>query len=204
MSIPRVALMVGFGLISSSGPTHETVVKAAAAPVAAAQPAPKPGGPITVRIHVLPDNVRGKGKTAIQAWARTQANIQSSDIIVDGRTPWMFMHKTLVEHKHSDHHFELTAVHLPVGEQIRWVSTRRFCITNIKKTGKDESPYDPNSPENPFPKLRAEGGRTRETCSEKNLVDSGPHDLKPPMAQRYKITFTIDGETVDPDIVCEP
>lgn len=205
MSIPRVVLMVGFGLLSSSGRTHEFVVKAAAP----AQPAPGLGRTISVRIYVLPPDVRGKGKAAIQTWARAQGKIQPSDIIVDGKTPWMFMHNTLVEHKHSDHHFELTAVHLSVSrrEQVRWESDKEFCITNIKKGGKDEHPYEINAPENPFPKLRQEEGRTRETCSGKSLrVESGPPQLPSEVAQRYKVTFRIVGEKdeVDPDLVCEP
>lgn len=199
MSIPRVVPLVMFGLISSVGPAEEPVVKAAS-PQAAATQAQKAPPPVIVRIIVVPRDTWEKGQAAIQNWLQTQSAIrpiQPWDVIVVGKEPWLFIHDTLVPHDHTDYHFELGTVHLSVSrrDHVRWESDREFCIIGI---GKDkDKPTSAGSPDNPF-QLK------KETCTTGKdfWIESGPL-AHTSAGQRYKTTFRINGQSVDPDIVCE-
>jgi hypothetical protein len=119
-----------------------------------------------------------------------------TDIIVFCGLPWHFAGGKLK--KHPDVHTSNPETVLKLDRRTRdrpvWWSEMPFTITKIEK----ENPKDPTLAASPFPVAPV----TSDTDTIGLFVARSPVPTSNAYGQGYKITFTMNGSTIDPNMDC--
>jgi hypothetical protein len=150
-----------------------------------------PKGELTNHAH---DDVMREARRFLQG----QPNPAPTDVVVFSGRPWHFAGGRLRKHSHDMHHkYKDTVLKLSRRRAQRavWWSEKRFDITAIANTRSDgvQDPF-------PMPATVEEsdsGGNTIYVA--RAMVHRAEAD-----DNRYKISFQIGGQAIDPDMDCTP
>lgn len=123
------------------------------------------------------------------------------DIVVIATKPYHLVRKELREHPNVHHEFPDTILQLSIEEENRavWWSTTRFDITDINYSA--HTPRQPGAPRSPFKDLPV----TKEEQDGDGQIVYVARSTAPVQeseGQQYKITLSVNGKDVDPDMYC--
>ncbi len=123
---------------------------------------------------------------------------KATDVIVFGGNPWHFAGGELRKHPEVHRQFPETVLKLFRKTQDRavWWSEHEFRITGIEK----EEPENDGTAAYPF--AFAPEARLQPISGQRIWVARSSVPVNDAYGQEYKITFTIEGRTIDPNMEC--
>lgn len=123
---------------------------------------------------------------------------QETDVIVFGGRPWHFAGNALRKHPGVHHTFPNTVLKLRRSTRDRavWWSEKPFTITAIEQ----EDPKDANRARYPF--SQPPETRPQSTFGGTIFVARSTVPVDAAYGQEYKISFQMEGRTIDPNMDC--
>jgi hypothetical protein len=143
----------------------------------------------------------GQGTTvALQQVAKLVGNPAVTDVVVFAGEPWHVVNHELKAHPqvHKDYPETVLRIHRLRDETVVWWSEKPFTITAITP----EPPKKRGKPEYPFavPATRPEDGSDNKAI----FVARSDVPIKEADDQEYKIAFKMEGQSIDPNMYCDP
>jgi hypothetical protein len=123
------------------------------------------------------------------------------DIVVIAKKPYHLVVKKLREHPKAHHEFPDTILQLSIeeGNKAVWWSTVDFKITDISYSA--HTPRQPDAPRNPFSGLPVTA-EDKDDAGRQIWVARSSVPVPQSEGQQYKITLSLEGQEVDPDMYC--
>jgi len=136
-----------------------------------------------------------------------------TDIVVFGGEPWHMAsppgHKKLVrQHPQVHRDFPETVLIISIKKQQRavWWSEKDFTITSVRPSAHTDNPFfreaDTVAPRSPFATPEPPPTRTERVNGRDLYVARSSSPVPAAAYHMYKIEFTMEGRTIDPDMYC--